>query len=357
MPDTRTPVLQLHDLVKTFPLEGGRLVQACQDVNVTVYKGETLGLVGESGSGKTTLGRCALRLIEPTSGRVLFNGEDLRKLSRGEMRRRRAHVQIVFQEPLDSLNPRLTVGVQIGEPLRLHTSLNRGERKKRVSETLDMVGLPASVADAYPASLSAGAAQRCSIARAIATRPELIVLDEPTSALAPEAEAELIALLRRLQQEFGVSYIFISHDLTLVGEICDRIAVMYLSQVVEIGPVAEVFGQPMHPYTRALLAASLVPDPTQRLSTTTRWERLGGEIPSPVDLPHGCYLAGRCLYVRDRCRQEPQQLLPLAGDRAIRCWRVAEGDLGGADFEAARSVALQERQSHVARIVQEVPTD
>lgn len=333
-------LLEVQGLVKLFPLASGQAVQACQDVSITLRRGETLGLVGESGSGKTTLGRCILRLIEPTAGAVRLGGEDLLTLSKSLLRRRRAHMQIVFQEPVDSLNPRLSIGSQLMEPLRLHTTLSRAERRKRVAELLDIVGLPATVAHAYPESLSAGVAQRCSIARAFATGPDLVVLDEPTSALAPEAEADLVRLLRRLQEESGVSYLFISHDLSLIAEVCDRIAVMYLSQIVEMGTVAEVFGDPQHPYTRALLAASLQPDPVARHRASSRWERLGGEIPSPVDLPEGCYLAGRCLYAKDRCTQEAVELGTLPGGRQVRCWRVLEGDLTAGDIEGAREAAL-----------------
>jgi oligopeptide/dipeptide ABC transporter ATP-binding protein len=338
-------LLEVDGLVKLFPLPSGQSVQACKDVTITLQRGETLGLVGESGSGKTTLGRCILRLVEPTAGAVRLRGEDVLGLPKKVLRKRRARMQIVFQEPLDSLNPRLSIGRQLAEPLRLHADMGRAQRRQRVAELLDMVGLSSTVADAYPDSLSAGVAQRCSIARALATEPDLVVLDEPTSALAPEAEADLVALLRRLQQELGVSYLFISHDLSLIGEVCDRIAVMYLSQIVEMGTVAEVFGDPLHPYTRALLAASLQPDPAARHQASGRWERMGGEIPSPVDLPKGCYLAGRCLYVKDRCVEEPVQLGRLPTGRDVRCWRVLEDDLTEAEFEGVRRSAVAQAES------------
>ena len=347
-------MLEVHGLSKMFPLGDGRVVQACQDVSFVLRRGETMGLVGESGSGKTTLGRCALRLIEPTEGQVILGGEDILGLSRAEMRRRRSQAQIVFQEPVESLNPRLKVGAQIAEPLRIHTSLNRAGRRARVAEVLEMVGLSKAIADSYPASLSAGVAQRCSIARALATEPAFIVLDEPTSALAPEAETELIGLLKRLQRELGIAYIFISHDLSLIGEVCDRIAVMYLSQIVEIGPVGEVFGDPQHPYTKALLAATLLPDPKQRYDTSARWQRLVGEIPSPVDLPHGCYLAGRCPFVQDRCREEPQTLEALEDDRRVRCWRITEHDLTQADYDQAKVAAQAALEEREAQLVEEV---
>lgn len=334
-----TPLLEIKSLVKQFEIPGSKqVVHACSDVTLTIKRGETLGVIGESGSGKTTLGRCVLRLLEPTSGQVIFEGRDLTSLSRKEMRRLRTDVQIVFQEPFDSLNPQMTVGRQIGEPLRIHTDLDKSARKARVRDLLELVGLPPTTYDALPRQLSPGALQRASIARAMATDPKLIVLDEPTSALAPEAEAEVIGLLKRIQSETGIAYIFISHDLSLVGEICDNVAIMYLSQVVETGTRDQVFGNAKHPYSRALLASVLLPDPTKRRDESARAERLEGEIPSPIDLPRGCYLASRCHFVRDRCMEEPQELLELAdpGHRA-RCWRVIENDLTEDEIDRLRA--------------------
>jgi oligopeptide/dipeptide ABC transporter ATP-binding protein len=340
------PLVEVRGLVKRFPLAGtDKVVHACDNVSLDLFRGETLGLIGESGSGKTTLGRCLLRLIEPTSGEVRFEGHDIAKLDKARLRRLRSDMQIVFQEPHDSLNPQLTIGYQVAEPLRIHTKLNATARKRRTYELLELVGLPRSVASALPNALSLGGLQRCSIARAIATEPKLIVLDEPTSALSPEAEAEVIRLLRSLQEKLRLTYLFISHDLSLVGEICERVAVMYLSQVVELGRRDELFANPRHPYTRALLAAALVPDPHRRRNARDRAERLRGEIPSPIDLPPGCYLASRCPYVRDRCRAEPQVLQPVAGGppgHAARCWRVAEGDLTAAEIEAVRRRTIDE---------------
>ena len=340
------PLLEIKSLVKQFAIPGSKqVVHACSDVTLTVNRGETLGVIGESGSGKTTLGRCVLRLLEPTSGHVLFEGRDLTELSRKAMRRLRTDVQIVFQEPFDSLNPQMTVGRQIGEPVRIHGSLDTGSRKRRVHELLELVGLPPTTYEALPRQLSPGALQRASIARAMATDPKLIVLDEPTSALAPEAEAEIISLLKRIQIETGIAYIFISHDLSLVGEICDNVAIMYLSQVVETGTRDQVFGNARHPYSRALLAAVLFPDPTKRRDESARAERLEGEIPSPIDLPRGCYLASRCHFVRDRCMEEPQALVE-AGESGhlARCWRVVENDLTEDEIDRLRS----ERQAREA---------
>lgn len=336
--DTREVLVDIKGLVKQFTIPGTKaVVHACSDVDLTLYKGETLGVIGESGSGKTTLGRCVLRLINPTAGEVIFEGRDVTKMTGAEVRHLRTDMQIVFQEPFDALNPQITIWKQIVEPLRIHTDMSKQQRRARSLELLALVGLPPSVADAVPAMLSPGALQRASIARAISTNPKLVVLDEPTSALPPEAEAEIMALLKRLQRELGLTYIFISHDLALVRSICDRVAIMYLSQVVELGAREEIFNHPRHPYSRALLASVLLPDPKQRRDQSNRAERLEGEIPSPINLPQGCYLATRCPYVTDRCRQEPQRLT-MAGqnDHFARCWRMTEGDLTEEEIERTR---------------------
>ncbi len=336
--DTREVLVDIKGLVKQFTIPGTKaVVHACSDVDLTLYKGETLGVIGESGSGKTTLGRCVLRLINPTAGEVIFEGRDVTKMTGAEVRHLRTDMQIVFQEPFDALNPQITIWKQIVEPLRIHTDMSKQQRRERSLELLALVGLPPSVADAIPAMLSPGALQRASIARAISTNPKLVVLDEPTSALPPEAEAEIMALLKRLQRELGLTYIFISHDLALVRSICDRVAIMYLSQVVELGSREEIFNHPRHPYSRALLASVLRPDPKQRRDQSNRAERLEGEIPSPINLPQGCYLATRCPYVKDRCRQEPQRLT-MAGqnDHFARCWRMTEGDLTEEEIERTR---------------------
>ncbi len=341
-----TPLLEIKNLVKQFEIPGSKqVVHACSDVTLTIKRGETLGVIGESGSGKTTLGRCVLRLLEPTSGQILFEGRDVTAHGRREMQRLRSDVQIVFQEPFDSLNPQMTVGRQIGEPIRVHMDISKAARKDRVHTLLELVGLPPSTYEALPRQLSPGALQRASIARAMSTDPKLIVLDEPTSALAPEAEAEVIRLLKRIQRETGIAYIFISHDLSLVGEICDNVAIMYLSQVVESGSRDQVFGNARHPYSRALLAAVLQPDPLKRRDESARAERLEGEIPSPIDLPRGCYLASRCHFVRERCENEPQELVG-AGEPGhhARCWRVAEDDLKEEEIDRLR----HERQSRTA---------
>jgi oligopeptide/dipeptide ABC transporter ATP-binding protein len=320
-------LLEIRRLSKLFPIRGSdKVVQACSDITLTVRRGETLGVIGESGSGKTTLGRCVLRLTEPTSGQILFEGLDLAQFGQRRLREARKAMQIVFQEPFDSLNPQMTVGRQITEPLRIHTKLSRPERIERARELLGQVGLPPSAIDMLPRTLSPGAQQRVSIARAIATNPKLIVLDEPTSALSPEAETEVIALLQDLQHRLGLTYVFISHDLDLVKSVCDHVAVMYLSQVVELGDREAVFGNPRHPYSRALLASVLVPD-IPSAAGRVRKERLKGEIPSPIDLPLGCYLASRCPHVVDRCRAEHQELETVAPGHEARCWRARDGEI------------------------------
>ncbi|MBV9079192.1 MAG: ABC transporter ATP-binding protein, partial [Methylobacteriaceae bacterium] len=326
------PVLEVRGLVKRFPIRGStKTVHAVDDVSLSIGPGETLGLVGESGSGKTTVGRCLLRLIEPEAGEILFRGQPIQSLSPAALRPYRSKLQIVFQDPQDQLNPRWRVRDVLAEPLDLHGALARPERDARIAELLDLVGVPIALSEARPRALSAGLQQRLSIARALATDPALIVLDEPTSALAPAARAGVVRLLRDLQARLGLSYLFISHDLNTVRYLCHRIAVMYLGQVVEIGTSQEVFARPRHPYTRALLAAHLTPDPTRRRVDRVATERLEGEIPSPIDLPTGCYLAGRCPAERGpRCRDERQRLLADAGGRLARCWRATGGELDAA---------------------------
>jgi oligopeptide/dipeptide ABC transporter ATP-binding protein len=320
-------LVQTRGLSKSFSIRGtDKVVQAVQTVDLRIGAGETLGLVGESGSGKTTVGRCLMRLEEPTGGDIAYRGQPIGHLSPKALRPYRSKMQIVFQDPYDALNPRWTIGRVLREPLDLHTDLDRAAKTARARELLQMVGLDPDTLDQKPRGMSAGAMQRLNIARALATNPEFIVLDEPTSVLAPGAVAGLIALLRRLQAELGLSYLFISHDLTTVKYLCHRVAVMYLGQVVEEGTVAQVFDAPRHPYARALLSAHLFPDPRDRRVDRDIPAALSGEIPSPVDLPRGCYLAGRCPLATDRCRTEPQQLVTLPDGRRTRCWRAAETD-------------------------------
>ena len=327
------PVLAVDHLSRFFPVPGStKRVQAVSDVSFDIAAGETLGLVGESGSGKTTVGRCLLRLIEPSEGRVLYRGEPLNTLGKTGMRRIRSKLQIVLQDPYDSLDPRWSILKTLSEPLKLHTALSGAGRARRVEELLALVDLPKTVAALRPRDLGSGALQRINIARALACAPDFIVLDEPTSVLAPAARTSLVELLLRLQAELGVSFLFISHDLTTVSQICHRIAVMYLSQVVEVGTTEQVFRDPQHPYTRALLASHLDPHPEERRVDRPVQERLAGEIPSPIDLPKGCYLQSRCPHAVDRCATEPQTLMLAADGRMLRCWRALTGELGVSDI-------------------------
>jgi oligopeptide/dipeptide ABC transporter ATP-binding protein len=308
------PLLAIKDMRKTFPLRGSeKRVQAVDDVSFTIGRGETLGLVGESGSGKTTVGRCILRLVEPDTGEITFDGADVTGASPTELRALRRKLQVVFQDPFDSLDPRWTVSDILAEAID-------GKREKaRITELLRLVGLGPDVSRAKPRALSAGSQQRVNIARAIAVEPELIVLDEPTSALTPLARIATIRLLRDIQARLGVSYLFISHDLNTVEHMSHRVAVMYLGQIVEIGTREQIFRSPLHPYSKALLGAHLVADPSRRRVDRADIQTLSGEIPSPIDLPRGCYLASRCPVAQPSCREQPQPLLPASDGRFVRC--------------------------------------
>ncbi len=321
-------LLQVAGLKKTFELEGSKdVLQAVSDVSFEIRPGRTLGLVGESGSGKTTVGRMLLRLVEPTAGSISFRGREIHDISSAEFRALRSKLQIVFQDPFDSLNPRWTVRRLLREPLDLHTDLDPAAKDGRVSELLSMVGLDAQTGDLKTRQLSAGQQQRVCVARALATGPEFIVLDEPTSALPPAARAEIIDLLIDLQRRLGVGYLFISHDLTTVEYLCHDVAVMYLSQIVESGSRQQVFGDPQHPYSRALLSSHLFPDPTNRRIDREVDAALSGEIPSPINLPVGCYLATRCPMAVEDCHTSPQELVDVGDGRRVRCWRITEKDL------------------------------
>jgi oligopeptide/dipeptide ABC transporter ATP-binding protein len=315
------PVLQVENLYKTFPIAGSRkLVQAINGVSFSIAPGETLGLVGESGSGKTTIGRCIVGLIEASGGRIRFKGEDISLPRARRPRRLLGKIQLVFQEPAESLDPRMRIRHSIEEPL-LVLQKPAAERRERVAEAVDWVGLTREMLDLYPAELSAGQQQRVGIARAIITRPELIVLDEPTSALDPTARAEIIELLMKIQAELGTSYLFISHDLSTVRFVSHRVAVMYLGMTVEQGNAAKVFAEPRHPYSVGLLSSVLLPHPHLSLETGVR---LKGEIPSPIDLPKGCFLASRCPFAVDRCRAEMPPVEDLGGGHLVHCFRHHE---------------------------------
>jgi oligopeptide/dipeptide ABC transporter ATP-binding protein len=315
-------LVAVKHLVKNFPLPHTReVVHAVNDVSFSIGEGETLGLVGESGSGKTTVGRCLLRLLDVTSGTIEFLGRDIAKTSSKDFGRLRSQIQTVFQEPYEALNPRWRIGDSIQEPLKYQGLLSSAARRKRVHEVLEMVRLSPLDYDRFPHQLSGGQQQRVGIARAIATKPKLIILDEPTSALDISVRAEIIDVLIQLQKETNVSYLFISHDLTAVRRVARRVAVMYLGTIVETGETEELFERQIHPYAKALLSSVLYPDPNQVRSTF----RLSGEIPSPINLPSGCYLASRCPLALEDCTQGQPPLEPVdSNTRHARCIRWKE---------------------------------
>ena len=318
-----TPLLSVDDLHKHFPLRSAgswlrpASVRAVDGVSFALGAGETLGLVGESGCGKSTIARCLVRTLDPTGGRVVFDGVDLATLPDEALRRRRRDFQMVFQDPTASLNPRLTVHAMVEEPLRLHTDLASAARRQRVAEILAEVGLEASLAHRYPHQLSGGQRQRVNIARAVATRPRFLVLDEPTSALDVSLRARVILLLAELRARLGMTYLFISHDLSTVKYLSNRVAVMYLGTIVEEAAADELFTHPQHPYTRALLSAVPVPDPDVRRERLT----LRGEIPSPIAVPTGCRLRGRCPLAQAVCA-EPVTLREIAPGHRVACHLV-----------------------------------
>ncbi|WP_332461140.1 ABC transporter ATP-binding protein [Acuticoccus mangrovi] len=317
----RRPILTARDLVKEFDV-GGATLHAVNDVNFTIRQGEIVGMVGESGSGKSTIGRLVLSLLKQTSGDVTFDGENLASLSDKALRALRARMQIVFQDPWSALNPRMSVGRQIGEPLLLHTNLSRSERRQRVERLAERVRLPAKFLSRTPAELSGGQLQRVCIARAIATEPELVVLDEPTSSLDLSVRAGILELLAELRRELGVAMLFISHDLGTVKLISDRIIVLYLGTIVEEGPASLVFGAPAHPYTQALMSAHLPPNPRAPLKRHV----LEGEVPSPINLPKGCRFASRCPVALPECSDSLPPLVATGEeDRRAACIRIADG--------------------------------
>ncbi|WP_168220687.1 dipeptide ABC transporter ATP-binding protein [Streptomyces sp. RFCAC02] len=312
------PLLQVRGLVKHFPLTQGVLVrrrigavQAVDDVSFDLVRGETLGVVGESGCGKSTVAKLLMHLEQPTAGKIIYKGEDIAGLSGRALKAVRRNIQMVFQDPYTSLNPRMTVGDIVGEPFEIHPeAAPKGDRRRRVRELLDVVGLNPEYINRYPHQFSGGQRQRIGIARGLALRPEVIIADEPVSALDVSVQAQVINLMERLQDEFGLSYLFIAHDLSVVRHISDRVAVMYLGKIVEIGTDAEIYEHATHPYTQALLSAVPVPDPEAR----ERRERiiLAGDVPSPADPPSGCRFRTRCWKAQDLCAEvEPPLAVPV----------------------------------------------
>ncbi len=307
-------LLQIRDLRVEFR-NRDRRVQVINSLSLDVYEGETLGVVGESGCGKTTLGRCVVRLIAPSGGQIVLDGRDLAPLSSAQLQPLRKQMQLVFQNPFTALNPRMKVLDLVSEPLVTHTKLSKAERKQRVTELLDEVGLDAGYLDRFPHEISGGQAQRVSLARALALQPRFLVLDEPTSALDVSVQAQIINLLLDLQQKHGLTYLFISHDLELIQHISDRIAVMYLGEIVEVGPSEAIFDHPAHPYTQALLASTPIPDPD---SGRKRFV-LEGAVPSIADPPSGCRFHTRCPHVMDICRSSVPANHALAPDHHAAC--------------------------------------
>jgi len=317
-------ILKVGGIKKYFPVHRGFFqsvigwIKAVDGVDFEIYQGETLGLVGESGCGKSTIGRVILKLLEPDEGKIIYQDKDISSLSQDEMKPLRKEMQIIFQDPFGSLNPRMTVGQSIGEGLRTLAIKGHHERKRRIKELLEMVGIASSGTDRYPHEFSGGQRQRIGIARALSVEPSLIICDEPVSALDVSIQSQIINLLKELQNTLGLSYLFISHDLNVVGYISDMVAVMYLGHIMEYAPVEEIYDNPLHPYTLALLSAIPEPDPDNRGER----KALTGDVPSPFNPPPGCKFQGRCPLVEDRCREEEIDFYTVNKKHTVRCWKV-----------------------------------
>ena len=315
-------LVKVENLVKYFPVRAGLLqrvvayVQAVDKVSFTVREGETLGMVGESGCGKTTVGRSMLRLIEPTSGNVTFDGQDVLKLRGAELKQMRRNMQIIFQDPYASLDPRMPIGESVMEGLNIHNIGSRQERFEMMIDTLKKVGLEDYHARRYPHEFSGGQRQRIGIARALALRPKFIVCDEPVSALDVSIQSQVLNILKDLQAEFGLTYLFIAHNLSVVEHISDRVAVMYLGKMVELTAREELFANPLHPYTKALMSAIPIPDPTLKRERTI----LKGDVPSPLNPPKGCRFHPRCPVAKDICSQEEPVFKEVGLDHWVACW-------------------------------------
>ncbi|MGI9055328.1 MAG: ABC transporter ATP-binding protein [Pyrinomonadaceae bacterium] len=312
-------LVKVKNLVKHFPVEGSNdVVRAVDDVSFDILSGETLGLVGESGCGKSTVGRCILRLYEPTSGEVLFEGDDIVGLSNKELQKLRREMQIIFQDPYASLNPRLTIQSIVSEPLKIHGIGNKTEQKDRVADLLKKVGLDPNYMKRYPHEFSGGQRQRLGIARALALNPKLIIADEPVSALDVSVQAQVVNLLQDLQAEFGLTYLFISHGLAVVEHISNRVAVMYLGKIVEIADAETLYENPLHPYTKALLSAIPIPDPKQKRERIV----LQGDVPTPINPPSGCRFRTRCPWAIEDCARIEPELREIQPNHFAACIRV-----------------------------------
>ena len=329
MSETRTPLLSVQHLCKEFPVESGvfgkrfskKSVHAVNDVSFDIYPGETFGLVGESGCGKSTTGRCIMRLTNPTSGTVLFDGQDVAKMNKKELKEMRRNMQFIFQDPYASLNPRMTIGEIVSEPLIIHNVMpDAAQREARVRELLDMVGLNPEHINRYPHEFSGGQRQRIGIARALASNPEFIVCDEPVSALDVSIQAQVINMLEDLQDQLGLSYLFIAHDLSVVKHISNRIAVMYLGKIVEQASSSELHHHPLHPYTVSLLSAVPMPDPKK--ARASKRIVLQGDVPSPMNMPSGCAFRTRCRYATAQCAEQCPAMREVAPGHYVACHNV-----------------------------------
>ena len=317
--NTNKELVNVRGLVKHFAVEGSDdVVRAVDGVSFEIFQGETLGLVGESGCGKSTVGRCLLRLIEPTAGEIEFEGRDVLSLGKTQLREIRREMQIVFQDPYASLNPRMKVGDIVGEPLVIHKVGTRKDRDERVAELLKRVGLDPDYRNRYPHEFSGGQRQRIGVARTLALNPKLIVADEPVSALDVSVQAQVVNLLQDLQKEFGLAYLFISHGLAVVEHISTRVAVMYLGRIVEVATAAELYANPLHPYTKALLSAIPVPDPKHKRERIV----LQGDVPTPINPPSGCRFRTRCPIAIDECARIDPELREVSPGHTVACIRV-----------------------------------
>jgi peptide/nickel transport system ATP-binding protein len=347
-------LVEVEHLKVWFPIKSGLVldrhvgdVRAVDDVSFTVARGETLGLVGESGCGKSTVGRALLRLYKPTSGRIIFDGKDITKLRDGELRPLRSRMQMIFQDPFASLNPRHSIGRLIGEPLRVHGLATGRQSRTRVRDLLEIVGLPSDAYGRYPHEFSGGQRQRIGIARALAVNPDFVVADEPVSALDVSIQAQIINLLEQLQEEFELTYLFIAHDLAVVRHISDRIAVMYLGTIVEVSPAEDLYDNPLHPYTISLLSAVPIPDP--KIERERQAILLPGDLPSPANPPAACRFHTRCPYVQPtRCRDDVPPLRPLNGSSHVVACHWAE------DIKAGK-IRPHERELIVTQQVAAIP--